>query len=437
MENLDGTVVTTALPQMARSFHTDVVGLNVGITAYLLALAVFVPMSGWLSDRLGARTVFASAIAVFTLASVLCGFARTVPEFVVARVIQGMGGAMMVPVGRLVVLRNTEKRDLVNAISTIVWPGLVAPVLGPPVGGFIVDHASWRWIFYLNVPLGLVAFVLALGIVPNVREEVRPPFDWAGFALVGAACVLFSVGLDRLQWPLALGGVLAAIAAVRHLRRAPHPLLVLDAFRIRTFGYSNLAGALARCSIGGMPFLLALYFQIGFGLTALAAGGLLLWVFAGNLGMKTFTTAVLRRFGFRPTLIVNGGVAALSILAVAFLGPHTPVPIVAATLFVGGMCRSMQFTALNTLGFADVPPGEMTGANTLASTLGGLTYGAGPAVGALALQVAAWLHRTAGPPTLADFRFAIAFMALLVVLSILDTWRLPRDVGMEVSGHRA
>jgi len=437
MENLDGTVITTAIPQMAHSFHSDVVGLNVGITAYLLALAVFVPMSGWLADRFGARNIFASAIAIFTVASIFCGVSQTLPEFTLARVIQGMGGAMMVPVGRLVVLRNTEKRDLVKAISTIVWPGLVAPVLGPPLGGFITDHATWRWIFFLNIPLGLIALTIALRIVPNLKTEERTPFDWAGFVLVGLACTFLTLGLDKLSLGLFVVGIAFGIAAIYYLRRAAHPLMRFEALKIQTFALTLWGGSLARAAIGGMPFLLALYLQVGFGLSAYESGKLVLWVFAGNLTMKTMTTAMLRRFGFRRTLLVNGLLATASIGSIALLAPDTPYPLMAALLFAGGLFRSMQFTALNTLGFADVPPEQMSAATTLSSTIGGLTFGAGVAFGAFALQIGRWLHATKSvDPSLADFRFAFGLVALMALGSLWDSFKLPGDAGQEVSGHR-
>ncbi len=447
MENLDGTVLTTALKGMAHTFHTDAVALNIGITAYLLALAVFVPMSGWVADRYGARSVFAGALLGFTVASVLCGLSRTLPEFVLARVAQGVAGAMMVPVGRLVVLRNTPKPQLVDAISTIVWPGLVAPVLGLPLGGLIVDHASWRWIFFLNVPLALVALALALRIVPDLREEARRPFDWAGFWLVGLACLLLTVGLDRfalrpVPWAqvflLTTAGALFGMWAVRHLRTAPHPLLSLDALAISTFAAVLRGGSLSRCAIGAMPFLLALLFQIGFGRSAGQTGLLVLWTFAGNLAMKTVTTRILRSFGFHSVLLVNGLAAVLTLLAVCLLTPTTPYAAVAAILFLGGMARSMQFTALNTLGFADVPQEGMSAASTLSSTVGGLTFGIGIAFAAVALRLAGHLHRTVGSdPSLSDFRLALLFVAVLALASLWDTFRLPRDAGRAVSGHAA
>lgn len=446
MENLDGTVIATALPQMAKSFNVPVLGLSIGITAYLLALAVFVPMSGWITDRYGARTIFASAIAVFTLSSVLCGFAQTVPEFTAARVIQGIGGAMMVPVGRLVVLRNTEKRELVRAIALITWPGLAAPILGPPLGGIITDHANWRWIFFLNVPLGIIALGLALRMVPNIKADERPPFDWLGFVLTGLACLSITVGLDHVTDPhskpleiaglLLLGVVLGALA-VRHLKRAEHPLVRFEALKVPTFAIMIWGNSLFRFAIGAVPFLLPILFQVGFGLSATQSGMLVLWVFAGNLAMKPATTWVLRKFGFRNVLLGNGLLAALSLTAIAAFSPSTPYPLVAATLFAGGLFRSMQFTAANTLGFADVPPAQMTGANVLLSTIGGLTSGVGPAIGAIALHFGSWFRQAeTATPTLSDFRIAFVIVGFICLASLYDAIPLPANAGQEVSGHR-
>ncbi len=443
MENLDGTVITTALPQMARTFGTGVVGLSVGITAYLLALAVFVPMSGWIADRHGARTTFATAIGVFTLSSVLCGFAHSVPEFTLARIVQGIGGAMMVPVGRLVVLRNTEKRDLVKAIATITWPGLVAPILGPPIGGFITDHANWRWIFFLNVPLGFTALILAVRMVPNVSVDAPPPFDCDRFVLVGSACLALTVGLDRVTSPeaqavevaglLALGIVLGWLA-IRHLKRVRYPLVRFEALRIPTFALTIWGASFFRCAIGATPFLLPLLFQVGYGLKATQSGLLVLWVFAGNLAMKPATTAILRRFGFRTTLLANGLFVVVTLWSIALLNPSSPYPLVAAVLFAGGLFRSMQFTALNTLGFADVPQDAMTGANVLLNTVGGLTFGSGAAVGAIALHLGAWVHHTQGQPSLDDFRVAFLVVGALALVSLWDSIPLAKNAGHEVSG---
>ena len=307
MENLDGTVVVTALPQMAQTFGVHPVDLNIGVSSYMLTLAILIPASGWVADRFGLRTVFAAAIGVFTLASILCGYCHSLETFVLARILQGAGGAMMVPVGRLAVLRTTEKHDLLNAIAIITWPGLAAPMLGPPVGGFITTYASWPWIFFLNVPLGIIALPLALRLIPNTKGEAAQ-FDWTGFALTGAACFLliYGVGLvgqnDGSPWmgvASILVGVVFGMLAAAHAKRRPNALLDFRALKICSYAVSIYGGSLFRVAIATVPFLLPLLFQIAFGLSPFASGLLVLAVFAGNLGMKPFTTAVLRRWSFR------------------------------------------------------------------------------------------------------------------------------------------
>ncbi|MBV8378547.1 MAG: MFS transporter, partial [Verrucomicrobia bacterium] len=445
MENLDGTVIATALPQMAQTFDVGPVSMNVGMTAYLLTLAVFIPISGWVADRFGARTVFGGAIAVFTVSSIFCGVSNGLVEFVLARIIQGIGGAMMVPVGRLIVLRSTEKQHLLRATSYITWPGLVAPVLGPPVGGFITTYASWRWIFFLNVPLGLIGIALSALWIGNSRDEMDRPFDWTGFVSSAIACSTLMYGLELVgQQPtpwgtilflLALGGAMGSLM-VWHSGRHATPLINLSLLHIRTFAVTIRGGSLFRISISVIPFLLPLLFQIGFGLTAFKSGLLVLAVFAGNLGMKTVTTPVIRRFGFRRVLIGNGILTALSLFACAFLSPMMPTPLIVAVLFFGGLCRSMQFTSLVTLGFADVPSSQMSAATTFASMVQQMTMGMGVAAGAIALRIAALLrHGSASHPTIPDFHLAFGLIGLVALVSVLDFLQLDTSAGAVVSGH--
>jgi EmrB/QacA subfamily drug resistance transporter len=445
MENLDGTVIATALPQMAQSFHVGPVSLNVGMTAYLLTLAVFIPISGWVADRFGARTVFGGAIAVFTLSSIFCGLSNGLVEFVAARVIQGIGGALMVPVGRLVVLRSTEKKHLLRATSFITWPGLVAPVLGPPIGGFITTYASWRWIFFLNVPLGLIGIVLSVLWIGNMREDEHRPFDWTGFVSSAVACSTLMYGLELVgQQPtpwltivlLLIVSLLTGSLMVWHSGRHATPLISLASLRIQTFAITIRGGSLFRITISVIPFLLPLLFQIGFGLSAFKSGLLVLAVFAGNLGMKTVTTPVIRRFGFRRVLIGNGLLTALSLFACALLSPALPTPIIVAILFFGGLCRSMQFTSLNTLGFADIPPAQMSAATTFAIMVQQMTMGMGVAVGAIALRIAALLrHGSPTNPTIPDFHLAFVLIGMIALISVLDFLKLDETAGAVVSGH--
>ncbi|MDR5854419.1 MFS transporter [Caballeronia sp. LZ062] len=445
MENLDGTIIATAMPQMAHSFGVHPADMSLGITAYLLTLAVFIPISGWAADRFGLRTVFGSAIAVFTAASVLCGATSTLPAFAAARVLQGIGGAMMVPVGRLAVLRATPKDGLMRAIAIITWPGLVAPVIGPPLGGFITTYSSWRWIFYLNVPLGVIGLLLTLRHIDNVREDASRRFDFPGFVLCGVACTTLLYAMEligRSDAPWTLVGALVAVGAAagfaswRYLVRAEQPVVDLSALKVHTFAVAMGGGSLFRIAISAAPFLLPLMFQVGFGMNAFESGLLTLAVFAGNLAMKLVTTPVMRRFGFRPVLVVNGLIAALSLAAMSLLAPSTPTLVIVAVLFVSGLSRSLQFTALNTLSFADVPKTQMSGASALSSTLFQMSMGVGVAVGAIALRIGEWLHghdaHSIGPE---DFGVAFVIVAIVGALGVIDLRRLPKDAGALVSGH--
>lgn len=446
MEFLDSTVIATALPQMARTFHVQAVDLNVGMTVYMLTLAVFVPISGWVADRFGSRRIFASAIAVFTLSSVLCGRCNGLTEFIWARILQGMGGAMMVPVGRLVVLRTTEKKDLIYSIAYLTWPALAAPLIGPPLGGFITTYANWRWIFYLNVPLGAAAFTLTFFLLRNEREKERPEFDWLTFLFSGVACTTFVYGLELLghaneTWTVgaALVGVsvVTGMAAIATTRRARFPLIDLESLKLRTFSVTIFGGTVFRAAIFVSPFLLPLMFQVGFGMNAFRSGLFLLALFAGNLGMKSVTTPVLRRFGFRRVLIVNGLATGVAILLCALLTPHTSWVLIVLVLFVNGLCRSMQFTALGTLAFVDVPVERISGANSFFSTVQQLGMSMGVAIGALALRMATLARgHVNGTPDVMDFHIAFVLVGVLALLAIIDCFQLPPDAGAITSGHR-
>ncbi|RJF57732.1 MFS transporter [Serratia inhibens] len=442
MENLDGTVIVTAMPQMAAAFGVRAVDMNIGISAYILTLTVFIPASGWIANRFGARNVFAAAVVIFTLASVLCAASVNLPTFTAARILQGFGGALMVPVGRLVVLRNTAKPDLIKAIATITWPGLVAPILGPPVGGFITTYASWHWIFLLNVPLGVAALWLAWRLIPQEAPQKGVPFDATGFMLTGIACFGLIFGLDlinhpQLSWLVPVLCILGSLAlgalAVRHAKRAAHPLINLWAMRIKSYAVTIWGGALFRIAIGAVPFLLPLLFQIGFGLNAFDAGLLVLAVFAGNLAMKPFTSAILYRFRFRTTLVVNGLLNAATIFACALLTPQTPTWLIVALLFVSGLTRSMQFTALNTLAFSEVPQPQMSGANTLFTVSQQMGSGLGIAIGALALRLAEMLiPQSPDRLPLVDFQLAFGVIGVIALLAVVDSLTLNPEAGSEV-----
>lgn len=448
MEFLDGTVIATALPDMAKSFGVQAVDLNIGISAYLITLAVLIPASGWIADRFGARKVFTLALAIFTLASVLCGLATSVDQFVAMRVLQGMGGALMVPVGRLAVLRTTPKHLLITAIATLTWPALVAPIIGPPLGGFITSYASWRWIFFINVPLGLIAIALALRIIPNICEETRRPFDTPGFiatsvAMVSLVYAMEMMGAEQVNTTVTLAllatGVVTMIYALRHFRRAEWPMIRLDALQVPTFRVTMFGGSLFRASISAVPFLLPLLFQVGFGMDAFHSGLLVLAVFVGNLTIKPATTPLLRGLGFKKLLLINGALNVLALLACAFLTPQTPVWVIMLILYLGGVFRSIQFTAISTLAFADVPSPQMSYANTLFSTATQLAVGLGITLGAIGIRIGELFSGWLGMESLPGISFRMAFVAIALVclLGMVDTLRLVKDAGSAVSRKQA
>ncbi|MCT9935949.1 MFS transporter [Klebsiella pneumoniae] len=444
MEFLDGTVIATALPDMARDFGVTAVELNIGISAYLITLAVLIPASGWIADRFGARAIFTLALAIFTLASVFCGLSTEVHIFVAMRILQGVGGALMVPVGRLAVLRTTPKHQLIKAIATLTWPALVAPIIGPPLGGFITRYASWHWIFFINVPLGLAAIILSLRIIPDIRETERRSFDLSGFITTSVAMVSLVTAMERLGdrqpqiWPtlaLAALGFGCLLYSIRHFRRAAAPMVRLDALQVPTFRVTMYGGSLFRASISAVPFLLPLLFQVGFGMDPFHSGLLVLAVFVGNLTIKPATTPLIRWLGFRRLLLINGALNVCSLLACALLTPQTPVWAIMLILYLGGVFRSIQFTGVSTLAFADVPAAQMSDANTLFSTASQLAVGLGITLGAIGIrlgeQVGDWLHLTELPGI--SFRLSCVFIAISWGVGMIDSLHLAKTAGSSVS----
>ncbi|HBC8786721.1 MULTISPECIES: MFS transporter [Citrobacter] len=444
MEFIDGTVIATALPDMAKSFGVQAVDLNIGISAYLITLAVLIPASGWIADRFGARKVFTLALAIFTLASVLCGLSESLESFVAMRILQGVGGALMVPVGRLAVLRTTPKHQLITAIATLTWPALVAPIIGPPLGGFITSYANWRWIFFINVPLGVLAIALALRFIPDIHDDERRPFDIAGFIATSVAMVSLVYAMELLgtQQPqgwltaglLALGTV-TFLFALHHFRHTTWPMIRLDAMSVPTFRVTLYGGSLFRASISAVPFLLPLMFQVGFGMNAFHAGSLVLAVFVGNLTIKPATTPLIRWLGFKKLLLINGALNVLALLACALITPQTPVWVILLVLYLGGVFRSIQFTGISTLAFADVPGPQMSYANTLFSTATQLAVGLGISLAAIGIrigdEVSEWLALGYIPGI--NFRLSFVAIAIICLVGMVDTLRLAHDAGSAVS----
>jgi EmrB/QacA subfamily drug resistance transporter len=444
MEMLDSAIINTSLPQMAESFQVRPLDLSIGITIYLMSAATFVPLSGWLADRFGSRVVFMWAIGIFTLSSLACGLVTNLTQFTVARALQGIGGALMVPVGRVVVLRHTEKSDLLRATALITWPALLAPVIAPVLGGFITTYSTWRWNFLLNVPIGILGMLLVFRFIPDVREAERKNLDWLGFLLSASALLTLLYGLDALtqaevhwQAPTAwvAAGLILGVLSVRHFHRAPAPLVDLSAARLPTFAISSItSGAAFRTAINATPFLLPLLFQVGFGLNPLQSGTLVLVYFLGNIAIKPLTSPTLRRFGFRSVTIVNGIFAGLAIIACAAFSAQTQHGLIMAVLLVAGATRSMQFTALNTLTFADISASQRSSASTLTSMLQQLVAVLGVALGALLLN-GSQILRHGDRVDLTDFRIGFIAVGLLALVSAVGFLRLPSHAGAEVSGH--
>lgn len=444
MEQLDSTVIATSLPAIAADLHEDPISLKLALTSYLLSLAVFIPASGWFADRFGSRTVFRMAIVIFTTGSLLCGLAHSLPDFVAFRILQGMGGAMMVPVGRLVILRTVPKEEIVSALAWLTIPALMGPVLGPPLGGFITTYFDWRYIFFLNIPIGLIGVTLATRFIPDIREDDVPPFDFRGMALsgIGLSGIVFGFALLGQQavepWIALVVIVVGAVAMffyVRHARQVERPILDLDLLKIPTF-YAGVVGAsLFRVGIGALPFLLPLMLQLGFGLTPFASGMITFASAAGAMTMKFTAAPIIRTFGFRRVLVVNCLIASAFIAIGAVFRPDMPYLVLIGALLLGGFFRSLQFTSTNALSYADISSEAMSRATSFASVAQQVSISTGVAVAALVLEgMRAW--RGTDTILLSDFSIAFIVVSLIAVCSLFFFLRLPEDAGAALAGRR-
>ncbi|NII53761.1 DHA2 family efflux MFS transporter permease subunit [Luteibacter sp. SG786] len=445
MEQLDGTILATALPAMAESFDVSPLHMSVALTSYMLSLAVFIPASGAIADRYGSRNVFRAAIALFTLGSVLCGVSGNLPLLVLSRLLQGIGGAMMVPVGRLVLLRSVPKSELVSAMSWLLVPALIGPVVGPPLGGFIVTWASWRWIFYINVPIGIAGMWLASRYVPDIRLSEKVRFDKLGFVLSGASlsCLVFGLemashGATSLYGStgLVVTGLVTGALYVWHARRVENPILDLSLMRFTTFRLSVVAGSLTRITAGGMPFLLPLMMQLGFGLSA-AHSGVVTFVSAlGAMLMKATASPVLRKWGFRNTMVWNGVLSMICVALCAAFRPDWPLWTIYTVLLLSGFFQSLQFSAYNTVAYADVPSERFSAATSFYSTFQQLMLSLGICVAAASLHASvAWHGHESSQLT--DFSVAFLVITLVSLIAAPVCALFPRNAGAEMSGHRS
>jgi len=442
MEQLDGTVLATALPSMARELGVAAPSLSIALTSYLISLAIFIPVSGRIADRFGARTVFRTAIIAFILGSIACAQAPSVGFLVAARFFQGVGGALMLPVGRLVLMRSVEKRDLIQATSWVLIPAVIGPILGPPVGGFIVTYLNWRWIFYINVPIGILGVILVSLFIANSRGEVPDKTDYKGMFLSSLSLGLLLFGFEltshdgqlyRALILLAVGAALGSLY-IRHARVIRDPILDISLMKIPTYGTSVIAGAITRVTQGAHPYLLPLMMQLGFGLSAAQSGLMTIGTAIGSIIAKPFAPTLLRRFGFRDTLMVNGVFASAGYAICGLFRPGWPLPVMFLVMAASGFFMSIQFTGYNTIAYDEIAQERMGSATSFYSTFQQLMLSMGICAGAAALQ-GAMVLRGHVLPRFADFTVAFWTVALISLSATIWNRRFSHEAGTEISGH--
>ncbi len=444
MENVDATVIVTSLPALARDLGQDPITLKLAVTSYVIGLGVFIPICGWVADRFGSRNVFRTAIGIFMAGSLLCAASRSLEMFVAARFVQGIGGAMMVPVGRIIIFRSLPKSDFIRAVNYLTVPALLGPVVGPPLGGFITTYLHWRLIFFVNIPIGVLGIWLANRHIANMHEEHPGPLDWMGFLLSAGGASLFMLGLSLVGGELVsntkavtmcvTGAVLLAVYWF-YAQRAERPVLDLKFLRIPSFNASVAGGSLFRIGLGAVPFLLPLALQEGLGMTAFASGAITCASAFGSIFMKAIVSRVLGRFGFRRTLVVNAAVAGAAIAIYGAFSPGTPVWLIWFIVLAGGIFPSLQFTGLNSLAYADIQGKDIGRATSLASVIQQVSLGLGVTIAGIVLQVS---HRIQGHSTIvwSDFWPAFLVVGLFSVASIPVTLRLPANAGDEIARGR-
>lgn len=437
MQHLDSTALSTSLPVIAEDFETSPINLKLAVTTYLLALAVFIPASGWVADRFGAKNVFRMAMVVFALGSIGCGISQGLGSLVAARVLQGIGGAMMVPVGRLVILRTVPKQDLIGALAWLTIPALFGPIMGPPIGGFLTTYFDWRWIFWVNVPIAVLGVLLVTRYIPNIKAETPEPFDLTGFLLIGpgismalTGATIAGLGLvdPLLVWTLVLVGVLLTTLYVVYAMRAPAPIIDLTLLSLPTFRAGVIGGLLFRIGVGSLPFILPLLLQSGFGMSAFQSGLITFSTGIGSLFMKPIAPAVLNRFGFRNILVVNAVVSGGTLMVPALFTVATPIAVITGVLLFNGFTRSLQFTSINALAYADVPSDRLSRATSFTAMLQELSGSIGVALAAFGLEL---MYGIYGGSTVDPGHFPPVFVGIACVsmLSVLIFWHLPLDAG--------
>ncbi len=447
MQTVDSTALSTALPTLARAFDTNPIHLKLCLTAYIMALAVFVPASGWVADRYGARRVFMGAMGVFLMGSVLCALSHSLGELVAARIVQGAGGAMMTPVGRIIVVGSHPREQLVKAMVWLTTPALLGPIVGPPLSGFILSVATWPWIFYINVPVGLLGIIAVLRFVPRSRQPHPGKFDSLGYLMAATAICSMMIGAESigvgLLAPWAQVGVwLLALASgwayLRHARGRERPVLDLNLLKVRTLRANQTGGSLVRMTLGAQPFLLPLLLQGGLGWSPLKAGLVTMFTAFGSMGARFGAQGLLQRFGFRATLIATAMGTGLAVMAAGFFRASTPVAVVALVLATGGFLRANQLTSVSSLAFADIPDRSVSQASSLTAVAQQIAQALGITLAGFMLHLSQTLTQTHGVAPLAPANFVLPFTAvgLIAACAVFTYLPLPANAGASLHGRR-
>jgi EmrB/QacA subfamily drug resistance transporter len=441
MEQLDSTILVTAVPDIARTLETTAVRMNLAVTTYILTLAMFIPVSGWFADRFGARRIFTLSLFIFTLGSILCGLATSFPMLVATRALQGFGGAMMTPVGRLILIRSFPRSQLITAMTYMTLPAVIGPVIGPILGGFLTTYFSWRWIFWVNLPFGILGMVMALRYVEDTDKDTSIKFDFPGFFMVGLGCVLLQYGIENVGHPTipayAIAAALAAavlllVAFGRYARTVSSPAVDLTLFRLRTFRVGTLAGGISRVGLNGPPFLLPLMLQIGFGLSPIVSGMLTFVSALSALAMRPVSSKLLKLYGFDRVLIWSAVFGSAVLAGFALLTPATPHWVIIVYVFIFGLARAAQFMTSNTLSYSDTPAAQLSRATSLGGVLQQLSVSFGVSIAAMLLGL---VTRDGAPPTTEKFHLAFLMMAVIPLLGIPGFMKLRPEDGRQVSGH--
>ncbi|MHA3066530.1 MFS transporter [Lacticaseibacillus saniviri] len=439
MEILDGTIVTTALPKIAQTFHQSSSTVALLVSVYLITVAVFIPVSGWLARRFGKRRIWLIAVILFTVSSLGSAMAPNFTVLLVMRMLQGLAGSLMTPTARLIVLEKTAPADLLKMMSYLIWPALIAPAIAPVVGGALATYASWHWIFLINVPIGLISLVIGLKLLAPDQNNERPSFDLIGFFEIAAASLLLLVSADSASqahpnWWLSAAlfglGIILTLVVSYHLTHAKQPLFAVTALKIPSFRISQTGGSILWLSVGSLPYLLTVYLQTVLHWSALAAGSLVIFIFLGNIGIKPFTTALIEKLGYRNAILLALGLVLISGVALAFMTTATPAAIIAILAAISGVGRSLALTAYNGLSLTEVKFAERNSANTLSAVTQTLAQGIGVALVTLVVS----LFSLIAPINLA-YQAGFAFLGLLMIAPIIEVWILPKNIGEQGLHH--